>query len=405
MIATGSSHTAAVVPRIGSRPASTTLVVLLVWSALFVNVLTYSDIGTVIPIPALVGRLITQGALPVAALLALVLNPRAVVRPGVFLTLVTVIALVSLAVSIHNEYFLGSTFRACRMLLFVAVLWLLSPWYGRRDMLLLRCHRICLGAVLVSVYLGLLLSPGLAFAYGGRLTGAVWPIPPTQVAHYAAVMLGTSVLLWMCRVVPGWRALVISVASVVPLLLTHTRTALLAVIVGVVIGGASLFLGHVRVRRSSAIGAVLGILGATLFASQLTTWLLRGQSVDQVGALTGRTKVWTDVFALDRSRVEELFGSGMSNQSFHGLPIDSSWVASYLDQGWFGVAGQAALLVVLLLMAVVHVPGPARAVGLFLVIYCLVASITETGLGTPSTYLLDLTVALALLYPDPRRTG
>lgn len=405
MIATGSSHTAAVVPRIGSRPASTTLVVLLVWSALFVNVLTYSDIGTVIPIPALVGRLITQGALPVAALLALVLNPRAVVRPGVFLTLVTVIALVSLAVSIHNEYFLGSTFRACRMLLFVAVLWLLSPWYGRRDMLLLRCHRICLGAVLVSVYLGLLLSPGLAFAYGGRLTGAVWPIPPTQVAHYAAVMLGTSVLLWMCRVVPGWRALVISVASVVPLLLTHTRTALLAVIVGVVIGGASLFLGHVRVRRSSAIGAVLGILGATLFASQLTTWLLRGQSVDQVGALTGRTKVWTDVFALDRSRVEELFGSGMSNQSFHGLPIDSSWVASYLDQGWFGVAGQAALLVVLLLMAVVHVPGPARAVGLFLVIYCLVASITETGLGTPSTYLLDLTVALALLCPDPRRTG
>lgn len=405
MIATGPSHTAAVVPRIGSRPASTTLVVLLVWSALFVNVLTYSDIGTVIPIPALVGRLITQGALPVAALLALVLNPRAVVRPGVFLTLVTVIALVSLAVSIHNEYFLGSTFRACRMLLFVAVLWLLSPWYGRRDMLLLRCHRICLGAVLVSVYLGLLLSPGLAFAYGGRLTGAVWPIPPTQVAHYAAVMLGTSVLLWMCRVVPGWRALVISVASVVPLLLTHTRTALLAVIVGVVIGGASLFLGHVRVRRSSAIGAVLGILGATLFASQLTTWLLRGQSVDQVGALTGRTKVWTDVFALDRSRVEELFGSGMSNQSFHGLPIDSSWVASYLDQGWFGVAGQAALLVVLLLMAVVHVPGPARAVGLFLVIYCLVASITETGLGTPSTYLLDLTVALALLCPDPRRTG
>jgi hypothetical protein len=53
-------------------------------------------------------------------------------------------------------------------------------------------------------------------------------------------------------------------------------------------------------------------------------------------------------------------------------------------------------------MAITHVRGPRRAVGLFLVVYCLIASITETGLGNPSPYILDLTAALALLAPEPR---
>ena len=32
-------------------------------------------------------------------------------------------------------------------------------------------------------------------------------MPPTQVAHYAAVLLGTSAVLWMCRVITGRHAL------------------------------------------------------------------------------------------------------------------------------------------------------------------------------------------------------
>jgi hypothetical protein len=92
----------------------------------------------------------------------------------------------------------------------------------------------------------------------------------------------------------------------------------------------------------------------------------------------------------------------MSDQSFQGLPIDSNWIATYLDQGWFGIVVQASIIAILLLMAATRERGPQRAAALFLIMYCLVASFTETGLGAPSAYMLDLTVAAALLAPRAR---
>ena len=32
-----------------------------------------------------------------------------------------------------------------------------------------------------------------------------------------------------------------------------------------------------------------------------------------------------------------IFGFGLSNKSYNGLPVDSNWLACYLDQGLFGV--------------------------------------------------------------------
>jgi hypothetical protein len=37
------------------------------------------------------------------------------------------------------------------------------------------------------------------------------------------------------------------------------------------------------------------------------------------------------------------------------------------------------------------------------VVYCLVSSITETGLGIASSYVLDLAIAASLLAPEPAR--
>jgi hypothetical protein len=55
-----------------------------------------------------------------------------------------------------------------------------------------------------------------------------------------------------------------------------------------------------------------------------------------------------------------------------------------------------------LLVAAAFKPrGPARAMALFLLVYCLIASFTETGLGGASTYLLDLTITASLLAPMP----
>ena len=84
----------------------------------------------------------------------------------------------------------------------MATLWLLTPWWGRRDLLLIRCHLTAMAVILGSVILGVFVSPGHALSEG-RLAGAIWPIPPTQVAHYAAVVMGVVALLWLSGRVSG----------------------------------------------------------------------------------------------------------------------------------------------------------------------------------------------------------
>ena len=272
-----------------------------VWIALFANVLAFSELPTLVPIPTTVGRLVTQGALVLAFLLALRANPRCVIRPNLFLVLLSMLAVVALVVSIHNEFLLGSTFRACRLIGFVAVLWLLTPWWGRSDLVLLRSHITCLRVVLGTVLVGAVLAPGAAFSYDGRLTGALWPIPPTQVAHYAAVLLGCTVVLWFGSVVRGRTALLTLLAAGAALVGAHARTALIAMAVGLAVAGASMFFGHARVRRTSALLAIVGVIAATLFAPLLSNWFWRGDTtLDEAAQLTGRTKVWTEIFGLQR---------------------------------------------------------------------------------------------------------
>lgn len=395
-IASGASRT---------REKQVPTLVVLVWGALFFNVLAPSGNETLVPIPHSVAQLLAQGSLGVALLLALIANPRMVVRPNVLLALLSVLAVVSLAVSLHNEFLVASTYRALRLCGFVVCLWLLTPWWGRHELPLLRAHRLCLWAILASVFVGMVLSPGKAFSFEGRLSGALWPIPPTQVAHYAAVLVGTSAVLWLCRVIGGRHALLAIAFGVAILVGTHTRTAIVAAIIGLAVASASLFLGHARVRRTSVSSLVVAIVAATLFAPALVQWASRGQTTQQATQLTGRTKVWADVFNTPRPAFDQYFGAGLSNKSFDGMPIDSNWVASYVDQGWFGIVVQAFVLILLLFMAATTVRSPRRAVALFLIVYCVVASSTETGLGDASPYLLDLVVAASLLAPAPRRSS
>jgi hypothetical protein len=368
-----------------------------VWMALFLNVLAFSGLPTLIPIPTTVGQLATQGALILAFLLALLANPRGVIRPNLFLVLLSALAVVALMVSIHNQFMLGSTFRACRLIGFTTVLWLLTPWWGRSDFPLLRAHITCLRLVICTVLIGAVVAPGIAFSYDGRLSGALWPIPPTQVAHYAAVLLGCTAILWFGGAVRGRTAVLTLIASGVALVGAHTRTAIIAMTVSLVVAGASMFMGHARVRRTAVFIAVLGVIVAAFFAPFVVTWLGRGQTAEEASQLTGRTKVWTEIIGLQRPWLEHVFGSGLSNKSFNGLPIDSNWLAVYLDQGWFGVLVDAMLLLVLIFFAATHRRGVRRAAALFLVTYCLLASISETGLSDASPYLLELVVAASLL--------
>lgn len=383
-----------------------------IWALLFFNVLSYATQPTVIPIPHKIGQLLTQGALPVAFVLALTINTRIRIRPNLFLALYSALAILSLAMSIRLVG-IGTDFRAFRLVGFVLVLWMLTPWWGRRDLVLLRCQVRFLVLILITVGLGLVLSPSKALAvnFGAkRLTGAIWPMPPTQVAHYMAELTGLAVLMWMCGIITRRRALWMAVPAMIGLVATQTRTALLALIVGLIVAMVSLIRTNSRIRRVLTWTGVVILVVVLPLSPLLGVWLERGENASQVSDLSGRTLVWPLVLSEPKPDTNKIFGSGLSNGSLvgsspavNGLPIDSSWILTYQDQGLVGMILEGAIFCVLLTIALLRRSSPARAMALFLIVYCLCASFTESGMGEASTYLLDLTVAASLLVSAPTR--
>jgi hypothetical protein len=376
--------------------------VYLTWFLLYFNTLTFFPGVSFLHIPSGIGKGIAQAALPVAMLCALSLNRKVLLRPNIFLCLVTLVVLGAVMTTMQPQHF-GTIFRTFRFAGFVVALWLLTPLWGRRDLLLLRCHLMSLSIVLSSVVIGLIVAPGKA-RMEGRLSGALWPIQPTQVAHYAAVMIGLVVVLWFCGKLSGRTTALTAVAAGAILILTHTRTALVALIVGIMVAGMSLIVAKPRVRKLfAAVGAIAAVAVLTLSAF-ITTWLTRGQTTEGLDNLTGRTKVWGPLLAAPRDRFQETFGFGLSANSFNGLPIDSNWLASYQEEGLFGVVICATILIFLMVTTYFQPRGLQRALALFLVAYCLVASFTEVGFTDVSPYLLDLTVAASLLMPSSSAT-
>jgi O-antigen ligase len=381
----------------------------LIWSLLFFNALIPAQ-GTFLPIPHRVAQLMTQGALFIALVLALTINPRMRIRPSWFLGLYTLLAITSLMMSVRLIG-LGTAFRSFRLIGFLIVLWLLTPWWGRRDLLVLRTQIRCLLVIVGSVVLGLLVSPGHALAEG-RLVGALWPIPAPQVAHYAAELAGLTIVLWSCRLIAPRRALIVTVPAFLVLVLSHTRTGLVAMAVGLLVAGISLFLSRRRVRKTFATALIVVVI-AIPASPLLASWLARGESGQQISQLTGRTKAWSAVLSTPRPATNLLLGDGLSNDSvvnssnpsMNGLPIDSSWISIYQDQGIVGEVLVGGMLLLLLLTALTRARGPTRALALFLIVYCLIAGTDESGLGGASQYLLDLTVAASLLrFPSARGT-
>ena len=197
------------------------------------------------------------------------------------------------------------------------------------------------------------------------------------------------------------------------LVLTHTRTALTAMVVALLVAGTSLFLAKRRVRKSLARALIVVVVIAIPASPFLASWLTRGENSQQLQSLTGRTQAWSAVLSTNRPTSNVLFGSGLTNDSVNnssnpatnGLPIDSSWISIYQDQGIVGEVLVSAAIVLLLLTALSRARGPTRAMALFLIVYCIIAGISESGLGGASQYLLDLTVAASLLtFPSARGT-
>ncbi|MEU1027048.1 O-antigen ligase domain-containing protein, partial [Streptomyces sp. NPDC005904] len=220
---------------------------------------------------------------------------------------------------------------------------------------------------------------------------------PPQIGQYAAVIIGLTVLLLLGRRADRAGAAVVIVPSLVLLALTHTRTATLGLLIGLAVAIGSLVMTSAAARRFFAWAVLCAAVAAVGFAPALRAWFLRGQSEENLTSLTGRAKVWDALLAAPRTTGQELFGMGLGDKSFGGLPIDNSWLAVYHEQGWTGVTLVAAIIVVLGGVALLRPPSLARACALFLISYCAIASYTEAGLGDASPYLLHLAVAASLL--------
>ncbi|QRX90378.1 MULTISPECIES: O-antigen ligase domain-containing protein [Streptomyces] len=394
----GGLHTAGTQPGTAPRPAGTPKLVGIVWGLLVLNTLGSAGAKTIVPLPRSLIQLVTMGSLVAAFALALALNVRLRIRLSAFLFLLTLLLVSSVLSSALLESGFGALFRCARLALFVSTLWLLSRWWDGGPTFV-RHHIRMYFAVLGSVAAGLVVSPGAAMPdlYGGRLVGALWPLTPPQIGQYAAVIVGLTVLLFLGRRTDRAGAAVVIVPSLVLLALTHTRTATLGLFIGLALAIGSLILTSAAARRFFTWAVVCATVAAVAFSSALQTWFLRGQSQENFSNLTGRAKVWDALLAAPRTTTEQLFGVGLGDKSFGGLPIDNSWLAVYNEQGLVGIALVAAIILVLGGVALLRPPSLPRACAIFLIGYCAIASYTEAGLGDASPYLLHLTVAASLL--------
>ncbi|ANN22318.1 hypothetical protein SD37_38400 [Amycolatopsis orientalis] len=373
----------------------------LAWTLLIINTLGSTGAKTVIPLPRSVSQLITMGSLGAAFLIALALNHKLRIRPSAYLSLLTLLLVLSTFASLDLEGGFGSLFRCFRFTLFLSTLWLLTRWWGSLD--LVRTYIRAYAVVLVTVVIGLALSPAKAmpFEYGGRLTGALWPLTPPQVGQYSAIVIGLTILLWLGGRLDRRNALIVIVPAFGILLLTHTRTAMLGLVAGTVVALMSQWMSSARARKVFTGLVFGGVFLVVVLGGLLQAWFLRGQSEENFSSLTGRAKVWDALLDAPRTTLEYLFGVGLTDKSYDGLPIDSSWLAVYHEQGFVGIAIVAAFLLVLIVVAVLRPPSPARACAIFLITYCLSASYTEAGLGDASPYLLHLALAASLLVRVP----
>ena len=267
--------------------------------------------------------------------------------------------------------------------------------------------------ILISLGIGIVLAPKKAFAlnYGSaRLDGVVWPIPATAVGRYMAELTGITILLWACGAIRRKPALLLIGAGFVALIASHTRGALVGMVLALVVAGLSLFATKRRVRQAFLISLVVVISVVLPLTPLLSSWLTRGQDTQAVHSLSGRTSYWHYVLTEPRPETNKIFGSGMTNDGVqnnvpgqNGLPIDSSWLASYQNQGVVGCTIEGLIIVLLIIKALLRPRGLTRALALFLIVYCLFSSFTETGIGEASPYLLDLTLAASLLVPRAPR--
>lgn len=230
----------------------------------------------------------------------------------------------------------------------------------------------------------------------GRLAGTVPPLNPNSLAAVSGVGLVISWSMWLSERLSSRSAAIIAASCVLALVLSQSRTSLLACAVALAFAFA---FGRAR-RSASVLGiAALAVSGIALVGSLTRTDMnpFPESRFEWDATFTGRTQGWDIVANLNRPWTLALFGSGLSvkyvaDPSVYGgsRPIDGTWFSVFLEAGWIGVV-LIAVVVALVIFGAIHKKWVSFR--LPLLVFLLIHSVFESTLNDVT---LPLVVFLGL---------
>jgi hypothetical protein len=302
--------------------------------------------------------------------------------------------------------------RVVRLGLAVMIPLLLWRWLSANPNQFLRAHRIAHVLLALTVVAGLAAVPGAAwparsFGAGGRLYGALLPMLPPRVGEIGAIVAGLTAVALAFGTVGRLSGGALIALGLTLIVLSRTRTAAAAMLVGLV---AAFFVTRQSPKGRQALCVLLlAVLVALPLSAPVRSWVVREQTVSELTSLTGRTTAWSYVLEQESSIRTVLLGHGLGNKGIvlrrgEGdigvMAIDNGWLSLLWETGWLGVT-LVLCAVAAALVTAWRAPTPyIRAAAMFLIVYVVLASITETGLSDLSSLTLHLLVASAVAYAD-----
>lgn len=290
---------------------------------------------------------------------------------------------------------------AARVVLMMATVVLLVRCYPPAVLLTaLTSSMLALAAVASLTGLG-------SLATEGRLYGGLPPLNANEISLLLGVPLVC--LVWRCvqGVATGW-----DVAAILPLLgviwLTGTRTGLVALVAAfmLLVLMAPRIPAAVFSALALAIPAALAVVTLTPVASSYAT---RGDAAS-VTTLNSRTVAWDAAVHYADSVPAQLLGVGLAVKK---IPVsatyrteqilDSTWVSALVQAGALGTAVLAIVALVVLVRAIT-VPGPARSLGVAVIVLLLGRSLLESGLFDASPAFVTL-LCFAFVAPHVHDPG
>lgn len=310
---------------------------------------------------------------------------------------------------------LASAFRAAQLLTIYLLLILLVRQLGSSAAVV----RHIVGGVYVGIaciLLGLVIDARTAMppettydfarnvevAAPSRLGGLVPAIHYNLVALLAVVAL----LSLVAGVGPRWAQhrptqVLICGGSLVALMLSGTRTALVLLALGLLILAALDAQSRSRVL-ALAIVALVALLVIPAVQGLILEYLRRGQDPHTLATLTGRTTTWGDALAVWGQR--PLIGYGYyAGHRFLGFAagrnlsnLDNMYIETLVDAGLVGLGALVVFLLTGVRRLVRSARGNARSFSIAVVLVALVGAAVNPSIQTPGVALI---VVVGLLLP------